>query len=106
MTITPGDTLIILDEIQNALKAFESLKYLCEDAPEYHVMAAGSLSGVALHKGVSYPVGAIITQYRGDFGKHASAKELPKINMVWDSIPMQLAKENRKFFWGNEKGCP
>ncbi|MBR1744629.1 MAG: AAA family ATPase, partial [Fibrobacter sp.] len=53
VTITPGDTLIILDEIQNALKAFESLKYFCEDAPEYHVMAAGSLLGVALHKGVS-----------------------------------------------------
>ena len=180
VTITPGDTLIILDEIQNALKAFESLKYFCEDAPEYHVMAAGSLLGVALHKGVSYPVGkvdllslhplsfreylcavgekplsdalatkdyllisvfhdkythhlknyyyvggmpgvveafrensdfqsarevqnAIITQYRGDFGKHANASELPKINMVWDSIPMQLAKENRKFFFGKMK---
>ena len=37
---------------------------------------------------------AIITQYRGDFGKQASANKLPKINMVWDSIPMQLAKEN------------
>lgn len=56
-----------------------------------------------MHKGVSYPVGAIITQYRGDFGKHASANELPKINMVWDSIPMQLAKENRKFFFGKMK---
>ena len=46
---------------------------------------------------------AIITQYRGDFGKHASANELPKINMVCDSIPMQLAKENRKFFFGKMK---
>ena len=180
VTITPGDTLVILDEIQNAPEAFESLKYFCEDAPEYHVMVAGSLLGVALHKGISYPVGKvdlldlhplsfreylyavgekslsdaiqakdysvidlfsekyishlknyyfvggmpgvvdvfrqdsdyqgarkvqrdIIAQYRGDFGKHADARELPKINMVWDSIPMQLAKENKKFFFGKMK---
>ena len=180
VTITPGDTLIILDEIQNALKAFEALKYFCEDAPEYHIVAAGSLLGVALHKGVSYPVGKvdllplyplsfreylhavgekqlsdslqtkdyslidafrekyiyhlknyyfvggmpgvvdvflqnsdyqgarkvqedIIKQYQGDFGKHVAAKELPRINMVWNSIPMQLAKENKKFFFGKMK---
>lgn len=180
VTITPGDTLVILDEIQNAPEAFESLKYFCEDAPEYHVVVAGSLLGVALHKGISYPVGKvdlldlhplsfreylyavgekslsdaiqakdysvidlfsekyishlknyyfvggmpgvvdvfrqdsdyqgarkvqrdIIAQYRGDFGKHADARELPKINMVWDSIPMQLAKENKKFFFGKMK---
>ena len=180
VTITPGDTLVILDEIQNAPEAFETLKYFCEDAPEYHVMVAGSLLGVALHKGISYPVGKvdlldlhplsfreylyavgekslsdaiqakdysvidlfsekyishlknyyfvggmpgvvdvfrqdsdyqgarkvqrdIIAQYRGDFGKHADARELPKINMVWDSIPMQLAKENKKFFFGKMK---
>lgn len=180
VTITPGDTLVILDEIQNAPEAFEALKYFCEDAPEYHVMVAGSLLGVALHKGISYPVGKvdlldlhplsfreylyavgekslsdaiqakdysvidlfsekyishlknyyfvggmpgvvdvfrqdsdyqgarkvqrdIIAQYRGDFGKHADARELPKINMVWDSIPMQLAKENKKFFFGKMK---
>lgn len=180
VTITPGDTLIILDEIQNAPRAFESLKYFCENAPEYHIMVAGSLLGVALHKGISYPVGkvdllplyplnfreflcavgekqlsdaliaedfslidtfrekyihhlknyyfvggmpavvdvfrghsdyqgardaqiAIIKQYRGDFGKHVDAKELPKINMVWDSVPMQLAKENKKFFFGKMK---
>ncbi|MCR4632144.1 MAG: ATP-binding protein [Treponema sp.] len=179
-SITPEDTLIIFDEVQNAPKAFESLKYFCENASEYHIMAAGSLLGVALHQGVSYPVGKvellnlhplsfreylyamnekpladailtedfslidgfaekyiyhlknyyyvggmpeavknfalhsdynevrliqknIITQYRGDFGKHAGVRELPRINMVWDSIPMQLAKENKKFFFGNIK---
>ena len=179
-SIMPEDTLIIFDEIQNAPKAFESLKYFCENASEYHIMAAGSLLGVALHHGVSYPVGKvellnlyplsfreylyamneqpladallskdfslidgfsekyiyhlknyyyvggmpevvknfaahtdynevrtiqknIITQYRGDFGKHAEPRELPRINMVWDSIPMQLAKENKKFFFGNIK---
>ena len=178
--ITPGDTLIILDEIQNSLKALESLKYFCEEAPEYHIVVAGSLLGVAIHEGVSYPVGKvdlldlyplsfreflcamgenalsdvlatrdytiidnfsekylfwmknyyyvggmpgvveefrmhrdynevrqiqsdIIRQYEGDFGKHIDAKNLPRIRMVWDSIPMQLAKENKKFFFGQIK---
>ena len=179
-TVSATDTLIIFDEIQNAPKAFESLKYFNEDAPEYHIMVAGSLLGVALHEGISYPVGKVTTlnlyplnfreflyavgepgladmleskdyslmssfsekfiyhlknyfyvggmpevvnrfinnsdyfgarevqkeiihHYRGDFGKHISANELPRINMVWDSIPMQLAKENRKFFFGQIK---
>ena len=178
--ITPEDTLIIFDEIQNAPKAFESLKYFYEEAPEYHIIVAGSLLGVALHQGVSYPVGKvdllnlyplsfreflyamdeksladalitkdynlinnfsekyiyhlknyyfvggmpevvdsfrqnhdynevrniqkkILSQYKGDFGKHASTNEITKINMVWDSIPMQLAKENKKFFFGKIK---
>ena len=179
-SITPNDTLIIFDEIQNAPKAFESLKYFCEDAPEYHIIVAGSLLGVALHQGVSYPVGkvdilnlhplsfreflyamdeqpladalntkdydlinafsekyiyhlknyyyvggmpevvdffrqnkdynevrnlqkTILAQYKGDFGKHVEPNEIPKINLVWDSIPMQLAKENKKFFFGKIK---
>ena len=178
--VTPEDTLIIFDEIQNAPRAFESLKYFCEDAPQYHIMVAGSLLGVAIHNGVSYPVGKvdllnlyplsfreflaagdeqglvdaldskdydlidtfsdkylnhlknyyyvggmpaavveyvenkdyqkvrsiqsdIITQYRGDFGKHIDANILVKTNMVWDSIPMQLSKENKKFFFGQIK---
>ena len=180
VTITPGDTLIILDEIQDAPRVLESLKYFCEDAPEYHVLAAGSLLGVAIHQGVSYPVGKvelldlyplnfreflcamgeealsgaldskdfsiidnfsdkylfwlknyyytggmpavvdlfreqkdyagvrelqkdIVRQYRGDFGKHIDAKDLPRIRMVWESIPIQLAKENKKFFFGQIK---
>ena len=180
VSITPEDTLIILDEIQEAPKVLESLKYFCEDAPEYHVVTAGSLLGVAIHQGVSYPVGKvdlldlyplsfreflcavdqeslaealatndygiidnfadkylfwlknyyyiggmpavvdyfreekdyagvreiqkdIVRQYKGDFGKHVESKELPRINMVWESIPMQLAKENKKFFFGQIK---
>lgn len=59
VTITPGNTLIIFDEIQNTPKALESLKYFCEEAPEYHIIAAGSLLGVAIHEGVSYPVGKV-----------------------------------------------
>ncbi|UYJ41201.1 MAG: AAA family ATPase [Lachnospiraceae bacterium] len=59
VTITPGDTLIILDEIQDSPKVLESLKYFCEEASEYHVVAAGSLLGVAIHEDVSYPVGKV-----------------------------------------------
>ena len=180
VTITPGNTLVILDEIQDTPKVLESLKYFCEEAPEYHVVAAGSLLGVAIHEGVSYPVGKvdildlyplnfreflcameekglsdalatkdytlidnfsdkylfwmknyyytggmpavvdafrthrdyqevrqiqsdIVRQYEGDFGKHVDARTLPRIRMVWDAIPVQLAKDNRKFFFGQLK---
>ena len=57
--INPDNTLIIIDEIQAIPKALTSLKYFCEDAPEYHVIAAGSLLGVALHADVSFPVGKV-----------------------------------------------
>ena len=57
--VTPEDTLIIFDEIQEAPRALESLKYFCENAPEYPVIAAGSLLGVALHAGISFPVGKV-----------------------------------------------
>ena len=49
--ITPGDTLVVLDEIQNCPKALEALKYICEDAPDVHVIVAGSLLGLSLHHG-------------------------------------------------------
>ena len=178
--ITPSDTLVVLDEIQNCPKALEVLKYICEDAPDVHVIVAGSLLGLSLHHGVSYPVGKveelrlypmtfieflnamgksrladiittknwdvmalieaeyisllrqyyyvggmpaavlahveqrglkeireiqqqIITDYRRDFSKHAPEREVPRINMVWDSIPAQLAKENKKFVYGAVK---
>lgn len=178
--VTSGDTLIIFDEIQEAPRALEALKYFCENASEYAVIAAGSLLGVAIHAGVSYPVGkvdtlelypmnyrefllamgekqladllkkanymyisdfkekyifwlknyyyvggmpevvsffsehkdyvevrnmqqAIIEQYENDFSKHTPANELPRIRMVWNSVPMQLAKENKKFFFGKIK---
>lgn len=180
VTITPGDTLIILDEIQDSPKVLESLKYFCEEAPQYHVVAAGLLLGVTIHEGVSYPVGKvdlldlyplnfreflyamdeqsladalatkdyslidnfsekylfwlknyyyvggmpavvdefrqnrdyaevrqiqndIVRQYEGDFGKHVDARTLPRIRLVWDSVPLQLAKENKKFFFGQIK---
>ena len=175
--ITPNDTLVVLDEIQDCPKALESLKFFCEDAPGVHVVVAGSLLGLSLHNGVSYPVGKveelrlypmnfieflnaigktqlvkvleganwtvinmlaselisllrqyyyvggmpaavlahvekrglqeirqiqqqILRDYRRDFSKHAPSREVPRINMVWDSIPAQLAKENKKFVYG------
>ena len=57
--ITPGDTLLVLDEIQDCPKALETLKFFCEDMPELHVIVAGSLLGLSLHEGVSYPVGKV-----------------------------------------------
>ena len=180
MKISATDTLLVFDEVQSAMKVVESLKYFCEDAPEYAVIAAGSLLGVAVHEGISFPVGkvdelhlypmsfdeyllamdetalagylkdwknpeinlfreryrdylreylyvggmpeavdafrqdrdpiavreiqeAIVRQYEGDFGKHVSPSQLPRIRMTWNAIPSQLAKENRKFFFGQIK---
>ena len=59
--IVPQETLIIFDEIQECPKAIASLKYFCENAPEYAIVAAGSLLGVAIHKGTSFPVGKVDT---------------------------------------------
>ena len=174
--IEPDNTLIIFDEIQECPKALGSLKYFCEDAPEYYVMAAGSLLGIALHSGTSFPVGKVefltlfpmtfaefleasgnsmlydlissenlsfispfseklklllkkyyyvggmpeavktfidtddlykvreiqkglLLYYENDFSKHAPKDQIPRIQMVWNSIPSQLAKENRKFIY-------
>ena len=57
--IIPGETLIILDEVQEIPLALSSLKYFYENKPEYHVIVAGSLLGVAMNKGISYPVGKV-----------------------------------------------
>lgn len=173
----PEDTLIIFDEIQESPRAISSLKYFYENAPEYAVIAAGSLLGVAIHEGVSFPVGKVdilevhplsyteflravgeeqlseqielgnfgimngfsekyihwlklyyyiggmpeavndyvengdiyavreiqnrlLELYEDDFGKHTLSQELARIRLVWNSIPLQLAKENKKFFFG------
>ena len=58
-TIQPGHTLVIFDEIQLCGKALTSLKYFCEEAPEYHIACAGSLLGVALSEKTSFPVGKV-----------------------------------------------
>jgi hypothetical protein len=176
-TIEEDKTLIIFDEIQEVPKALSSLKYFYENAPQYHILAAGSLLGVALHSGTSFPVGKvdfidlypldflefmkatgnenlvellnskdfdmisnfkgryidllkqyyyiggmpeavatfinlqdynevrniqrkILIAYEQDFSKHAPNETVPRIRMLWTSIPAQLAKENRKFIYG------
>jgi len=177
LTINPENTLLIFDEIQAVPEAITALKYFQEDAPEYQIIAAGSLLGVALHSGISFPVGKVvfmdlfpltfleflgaigesalleilhgadwklITAYKSkyierlrqyyyvggmpeavlrfsenhnfnevreiqkqildayehDFSKHAPSNTVPRIRMIWNSIPGQLAKENRKFIYG------
>ena len=74
--ITPGDTLIILDEVQDIPEAIESLKYFCEQAPQYHIAVAGSLLGISLHPSVSYPVGKVdvLNLYPMNFSEFLLAK--------------------------------
>ena len=175
--IDPGSTLLIFDEVQEVPRALSSLKYFYENAPQYHIICAGSLLGIALHEGTSFPVGKvdflelyplsfreflmavtgiqfaklldsqdykmitsfkqtyiealkqyyfiggmpeavenfteerdfyevrevqkrILEAYEQDFSKHAPLEIVPKIRMVWNSIPSQLAKENKKFLYG------
>lgn len=178
--IEPNHTLIIIDEIQEAPGALTSLKYFHENAPEYHVIAAGSLLGISLNRSGSFPVGKvefldlfplsfvefldaihetqladllrnpdwslvasfnikftdrlrqyyytggmpevvlqysvsgdmnqvreiqkrILVSYEQDFSKHAPAEIVPRIRMIWSGVPAQLAKENRKFIYGQIK---
>ncbi len=175
--VDPDDTLLIFDEVQEVPRALSSLKYFNENAPQYHIVCAGSLLGMALHQGTSFPVGKvdfltlypmsfgeflmamgdgrfvellekrdypmvasfkqtyldalkqyyfvggmpeavqsfaddkdfdevrtiqkrILAAYEQDFSKHAPNAIVPKIRMVWNSIPSQLAKENKKFLYG------
>ncbi len=182
--ITPNDTLIIIDEIQECERALNALKFFKENAPDYHIIAAGSLLGVAVRqKQFSFPVGqvdflnlyplsfcefldaigenqlselildknwavlqnfqdkcinllkqymfvggmpeavksfaenkdmaevrrlqnAIIVGYKEDFSKYTESYNVPKINAVWNSLPTQLAKENKKFTYKDvQKGA-
>lgn len=175
--INPDNSLLIFDEIQEVPRALSSLKYFYEDAPQYNIVCAGSLLGIALHGGTSFPVGKvdflnlyplsyreflmalvgksyvelldngdydmikafkqtyidalkqyyfvggmpeavqsfvlnkdfkevrdiqkrILLAYEQDFSKHAPIEIVPKIRMLWNSIPSQLAKENKKFIYG------
>ncbi|WP_373216471.1 ATP-binding protein [Ruminococcus sp. 5_1_39BFAA] len=175
--INPDNTLLIFDEVQEVPRALSSLKYFYENAPQYHIVCAGSLLGIALHEGTSFPVGKvdflslyplsfkeflmatigerfaelldkqdypmitsfkqtyidalkqyyfvggmpeavqsfaeekdfnevreiqkrILAAYEQDFSKHAPIEIVPKIRMIWNSIPSQLAKENKKFVYG------
>lgn len=57
--IDPANTLLLFDEVQEVPRALASLKYFCENAPQYHIICAGSLLGIALHEGTSFPVGKV-----------------------------------------------
>lgn len=178
--ITPGDTLIILDEIQECPAALTSLKYFCEELPEYHVMAAGSLLGVNMQNGTGFPVGKvntmhlypmtyreflwamgheldagqvekeawknvklfadrythllrlyyfiggmpeavntyvetgdfsavrevqheILSNYANDFSKHVPKPLAAKLSLLWESVPRQLSRENKRFLYKDVK---
>ena len=98
--IVPGKTLIILDEIQASERALTSLKYFCEDAPEYHIAAAGSLLGVAINReSYSFPVGKVqsLTMYPMDFeeyliarGEEYIAEEIRKHYSIIKKMPTSL----------------
>ena len=100
--ITPHNTLIILDEIQDCKRALLALKYFQEEYPQYDIVAAGSLLGVAVNKGEKEQEEdavqqAILNGYDSDMGKYAKPATTVKIKACWNSIPAQLAKENKKF---------
>ena len=119
--IDPKKTLLIFDEVQEVPRALTSLKYFYENAPQYHIICAISFSGIALKqyyfiggmpeavqsfiddqdfKEVRAIQSRILASYEQDFSKHAPNELVPKIRMLWNSIPSQLAKENKKFIYG------
>lgn len=75
-SVTPGKTLIFLDEIQEAPRGLASLKYFCENARDYHVAVAGSMLGIQIHQGESFPAGKVdtLTLYPMDFTEFLMAK--------------------------------
>lgn len=85
--VTPGKTLVVLDEIQECPKALTSLKYFCENAPELAVAAAGSLLGITFHEGTGYPVGKVDTfdLYPLSFREFLDATGNPMLREVVDS---------------------
>ena len=84
---TEGDTLIFFDEIQAAPHAITSLKYFAENAPDYHVIAAGSLLGIELHQGESFPVGKVefLSLYPMNFTEFVMAMGENNLAIILDS---------------------
>ena len=91
-TITPHDTLIVLDEIQEAPHAVNSLKYFCEEAPEYAIIAAGSLLGISLHRDDSFPVGKVdfLDLYPLSFSEFLRAADNEKLAELVETRDWQL----------------
>lgn len=81
--IEAGKTLIILDEIQEVVRGLSVLKYFCEDAPQYHVAVAGSLLGITMHRGESFPVGKVdvLPIYPMTFDEFLLAKEIGRAHV-------------------------
>ncbi len=98
--ITPADTLVILNEIQEIPRGLHSLKYFCENAPEYHVMVAGSLLGVTLGKGESFPVGKVdmLDMYPMTFEEFLEANgKSAYIDMLHSEYNLQTARKDSHF---------
>lgn len=97
--VLPGKTLIILDEIQEVERGLHALKYFCEKIPEYHVMVAGSLLGITLKRGESFPVGKvdILNMYPMNFSEFLEAMGKPELNDAilscqWESLKMMSSQ--------------
>jgi predicted AAA+ superfamily ATPase len=101
MKISPSETLLIFDEAQEAPRALTSLKYFCEDAPEYHIATAGSLLGVFLHKDTSFPVGKVNTMkfYPTCSNSIYISAECPKLYLIGlkTKTSRRLMKSRKKF---------
>ena len=90
--ITPGSTLVVFDEIQDCPRAIQALKYFCEDMPELHLIAAGSLLGVSLRKeGISFPVGKLdrVEMYPMSFEEFVMAEDGDKYLEGVRNLPLE-----------------
>ena len=102
--IVAGKTLLFIDEIGEAPKALAALKYFCEDAPQYHVIVAGSLLGLAIHQGVSYPVGKTdeLRLYPVSFTEFVRAKHGEDLYTRLSDRPLEelagLSTKEKSFF--------
>ena len=107
-TITRGNTLIVFDEIQLCERAVTSLKYFCEEAPEYHVIAAGSLLGIAVNREkFAFPVGKVdrYTMYPMDMeefllamGETALVKRIYTSYRNSEALPVALHEAALKLY--------
>ena len=92
VNIEPENTLIILDEIQETPQALKALKYFCENANEYHIISAGSLLGVALHQGTSFPVGKV------DFLNLAPLNFFEFLQALEENVLIKILEENNFYY--------
>lgn len=103
--IKKNKTLIIFDEIQEIPKTLTSLKYFCEENNEYHIICAGSLLGIALHKGTSFPVGKVEFEniFPLSFGEYLTAKGLREYRQIIDNKDYDKMKTFKSIYIDNLK---